>query len=360
MKGRKSTLKNSTYVLVSLSLSLLIIFTAVPYWCLTSIVIPEAGIFVPYSTMQQVFLIVFPTCSLLGALTTLHKRKSIEDIFINIAFPLLILIAVRVLQYFPIGLLILGIVCVLVTLYKIYDYLGRYQALNVKRRRRIIYYKCRRNIVYLLVFTVVPLGIYVSYNDSLDRERFKIIYEFTYKRDERIEKPELEMVSEEQWEQLDAEHRMEQMRKLADYECSKLGVEPVDIYANREATESTMGYYADNEDAIYLNVVYLANCSIQEAAHVMAHEMNHRYNYAIIDSLEVLEDAGFNVKTLDYYQDALKLKEADRNYNRDLKNSYETYRDNELEVRARAYADREVEELAEKFGWSKWENESDI
>lgn len=71
---RKSTIKNSTYVLVSLSLSLLIIFTAVPYWCLSSIVIPEAGIFVPYSTMQQVFLIVFPTCSLLGALTTLRKR----------------------------------------------------------------------------------------------------------------------------------------------------------------------------------------------------------------------------------------------------------------------------------------------
>lgn len=95
-------------------------------------------------------------------------------------------------------------------------------------------------------------------------------------------------------------------------------------------------------------------------SNTMAHEMNHRYNYAIIDSLEVLEEAGFNIKTLDYYQDALILKEADRNYGRDQRNSYEAYRENELEVRARAYADREVEELTEKFGWSRWENESDI
>lgn len=72
MKKRKITLGG--YFLLSIGVSVLIIHTALPYYCLTSIAFPGWNIYWFYADVQKRMFILFPMMSFLGALSTIKKR----------------------------------------------------------------------------------------------------------------------------------------------------------------------------------------------------------------------------------------------------------------------------------------------
>ena len=93
-------------------------------------------------------------------------------------------------------------------------------------------------------------------------------------------------------------------------------------------------------------IIYLNDCSLEEALRVTSHEIYHRYEHAIIDSLEVLEEAGIQYEELEYYEEAKEIKSASDNYYLDSL-SYSSYSQNLLEVKAEEHAKNEVKFLRE-------------
>jgi hypothetical protein len=69
----------------------------------------------------------------------------------------------------------------------------------------------------------------------------------------------------------------------------------------------------------------------------------------VVESLDYLESANMNYEALEYFQDAIVLRDAYNNYYIDHL-SEETYRQNELEVRADKYAETETELLKKELG----------
>ena len=60
---------------------------------------------------------------------------------------------------------------------------------------------------------------------------------------------------------------------VVDYECNKLHVGSIDVFAIKEITDGRLCYYDSNAEAVYINVAYLNNsCSLPEAVHIIAYE----------------------------------------------------------------------------------------
>ena len=97
MKKRKITLGG--YFLLSIGVSALIIHTALPYYCLTSIAFLGWNIYWSYAYVQKRMFILFPMMSFLGALSTIKKRVNFEDVFLNVSAPVILLLFLKVLQY---------------------------------------------------------------------------------------------------------------------------------------------------------------------------------------------------------------------------------------------------------------------
>ena len=351
MKKRKITLGG--YFLLSIGVSVLIIHTALPYYCLTSIAFPGWNIYWSYADVQKRMFILFPMMSFLGALSTIKKRVNFEDVFLNVSAPVIWLLFLKVLQYHAVlaigTMLFAGIIFGYV--WSRFSFRNK-KVLNRSKKVRLIYYGCRRRIIYVLLVTFTPMVIWVNYQESEQSEKYLVAFKsLQSERASEQQNIELNIANEEQWKQLNAEERFLEMTKLVDYECNKLHVGSIDVFAIKEITDGRLGYYDSNAEAVYINVAYLNNsCSLPEAVHIIAHECYHRYTDKVIESLTYLEEAGMNYEALEYYHDAVVLKEAASTYYLDSL-EYDTYNENELERQAEQYADTEVELLKEKFEW---------
>lgn len=345
MRYRK-ILSKSSYLLLSVAAALLLIFTALPYYCLTSIAFPGWNIYWGYEEIQRNMMILFPTLSFIGAVTTLKKKNSVEDLFLNISAPLVVLIFLKVLQYHVVYSINALLIACVFAIYKVIDFVySEHFPKNILKRIRMIYYICRKRIIYFLLFSLAPMAVYVNYQESIDSGR--IIFEATVEENDENDNLEtLDLVSAKQWNMLVAENRLQEIKEFADYECNKLGINPVEVFGIKEITDGTLAYYSHAEEAVYFNIIYLNDCSLEEALRVTSHEIYHRYEHAIIDSLEVLEEAGIQYEELEYYKEAKEIKNASDNYYLDSL-SYNTYSQNLLEIKAEEYAKEEVNYLKE-------------
>jgi hypothetical protein len=197
------------------------------------------------------------------------------------------------------------------------------------------------------------MSIWVNYQESKQSDKYLVVFQsLKYEQASEGEDTnlDLDIVNEEQWEQLNAEEKFAEVSKLVDYECAKLNVGSMDAFAIKENTDGRLAYYDTEAEAVYFNIAYLNNsCSLSEAIHLVAHECYHRYTGKVVESLNYLESADMNYEALEYFQDAIALRDASNNYYVDNL-SYETYTENELEVRAEKYADTETETLKKELG----------
>lgn len=343
---RKRILSKGTYILMSLGTSFLICFTALPYYCMTSISFPGWNIYWSYDDVQRSMMLLFVIASFVGAITTLKKRNTMEDIFLNIGFPLVVLLTLKCLQYHVMYTISVLTFAIVLSVCKVIDFVySEYFPENIFKRIRIIYYICRKRIVYLLIFTLAPMAVYVNYEENSTNAR--IFFETTSEEEDiSYEKPDL--VSVKQFENLIVEDKLQMMREFADYECNKLGVPPVrGLFGIKEITDGTLAYYSHVEEAVYFNIIYLDQCSLEEAIHITSHEIFHRYEHVLIDTLQVLEEAGVEYERLEYYKEAQELEAASDNYYMDSL-SMDSYHKNELEVKAEEYANKEVQRLKDE------------
>lgn len=352
---KKRVITKWSYLGLSVGIATLIIFTALPYYLLTSISFPGWNIYWSYEYVQQRMLRLFPGMALLGAVTTLRKKKyTLEDIFLNVAAPLIVLLTLKVAQYhlmFVVVLLSITAVAVITKCTMIWlD--DRFEKMKVWKKIRICYYRSRR-FLYILLIVLAPMAVFTAFHESRDRSEYLTLFSSSVEVDAEEEQADLvwNIVDEEAWDDLTTEARFNEIQKLTGYFLQDLGVPGVNIYAVKELTDETLAYYNEADESIRVNAIYLSKCSLRDAAFLLAHECEHRQQYQIIKGVEMLKEAGINYEEFKCFSEAVDLYKAFTNYGADSL-SYDTYSKNLLEIRSNEYADEMVKRLQE-YGYLK-------
>lgn len=349
----KRGLKKISYISISVAVAVIFIYSALPYYCITSLKFPGWNIYWDYGTVQRNMGITFIGLSGFGALSTLKKKNTVEDVVINIGLPLAVLLFLKVFQYHIfIACAILGF-AILCTVFKVIDYAySDACSRNTGRKRRGMYYIIRRRMTYILLFALTPMALYVGYRESSDVQ-YRVDHKSIIAENEIAEDRNItfNLVSESAWDSLTVESRFSQLENYIAYLCQELNVGGVTIYTVKELTDGTLAYYTHEENAIYLNVVHLSKCSMREALHICAHEMHHKYANELIEILDILEESEISTE-LEYWDEILALKEAKENYYTDSL-TMEGYTSNLLEVRAEQFAHEQIEKLEELNYFSK-------
>lgn len=349
---KQSTLSNESYIFLTVGSAIVLMLTTIPAdFILGELHIPVIDKIIYYEDVMGLYIKSFPILSLLGAWTTIRKKKTLEDVFINLAWPLVIWLLFRFIGKY----LFLCLVLLAFTLF----FMGRKIAgimsakrLSESKKVRFAYYECRKT-VYLMLFVLGMLGVHENYRNEKLRNELEIFYQGCEEALEQDEEgTELELVSEEEWEILGMEDRTDQMTVLANYYFKELGMKEIPVYV-AALEKGMLGLYSTNrETAVYISDDFLKDCNIADASECLLHEIHHYYQDAVIQTLLTLKEENADFMNLQYYKDALGLAVAQGNYSEDY-TSWETYQNNELEVQSRTYAAEQVEVLRAKFGWEK-------
>ncbi len=342
--------KKSAYIALSVGIAALIIFTALPYYLMSSICFPEWSIYWNYEVVQKNMMLLFPGLAFLGAVTTLKKRNTVEDVFLNVAFPMVLLLIAKVAQYhmaFTLGAMAGAAVYTIVEIAGS-SWNGRRGKGDKFKKIRRRYYVSRRCMIYILFFAMTPMTVWVGFHENRDASKYLTYYSLWADSDEGADSEEdqqkLDIVDAKTWDNLSVESRFSEISKLTTYFMQDLGVSGVNIYAVKELTDGTLAYYSDEDQSISFNIIYLADCTLEEAAHTTAHECYHHYEHQVIQTLEILEEAGLNCENMALFEEAVALREANEHYYQDSL-SYESYSANLLEKGSEEYAGKMVERL---------------
>lgn len=336
-------MKRWLYISLNICAALLI-WHLLPEWFLSSILISKWGLLITKGTMQKLSLLLFLFCAIGGALIVPRKQMTIWKLAGNVLFPVLLLMTLRIAQYMPVQTLILLALVAVNMFLDTLDFRGEKR----KARKKRLFMKWRTTMITSLLQWMVPISIIFVWQGGFQQEQeMQVLFRAN---EEKSLNELISLTGEVEWETFTLEERLPYAQAMADYECEKLGITAVNVYAVQYSDDKISGSYLHEFEAVFLNDQYLEVCGWKELVRVVAHEIYHRYEHVLIDSLELLEKKGFEYETLSYYQDAIILKEAKENYAEDL-DSYETYIQNELEVQANVYADAEVGALSAIYGW---------
>jgi len=345
---KRRILTKSTYIGFSVGIASLIIFTALPYYLETSIAFPGWGIYLSYADVHEKMMWLFPGMAFILALTTLKKKNTWEDIFLNVSAPIIVLLVLRNAQYHSWPVIAILSLSVTLALFKVIDiwYGDKYERVSLRKKARICYYYGRRRLGILLMVLLTPLTVWTVHNEYYNEGEYLRVFSsdtFALNRKE-TESDKWTAISEDEWDNLAANSRFEEFTKMVSYFLSDLGCSPLKVYACKELTDGTLAYYSDDDEAISVNIIYMDTCSYREAVHVAAHECRHCMQHQGIKAVEILEEAGVDCRNLEYFSDVYALKEAYDNYALDSMR-FESYANNLMEQDSEKYALEQEEKM---------------
>lgn len=348
-------MKNLKYLILSVLAAMILMFTILPYYCISSITIPGTDIYFSYDEVYRFFCVFFPICAFLGAVTTLRKKKTPEDVLINVTFPLLVLLYLRVYKEFLIICILLLFMVIAFILWNIYDAMTINRRWDSGKKWRYAYYHIRKDVTMVLFAVTIPLALAITIKENTINFRIHTFFRnYTATTSEELlpAKIHYQLSDEDTWKKMDSlEEKVWQLQCVADDCLGELGVTSVPVKAVTTLEPTVQGSYSEIDKMIYINKEFLEKATLQKTIHVIAHECHHRYQHAIIQSLMILEDADFPYEKLGYYQEAMALLKGAKEYKEDQENYFD-YLKNEMEVQAEAYARSKLEAFAEKYGWN--------
>ena len=339
------------YIVFSVGLASVLIFTAQPCYLLSTLSYGNWGIFWSYADVQRMMFFLFPGLALFFALSTIKKKNTILDVFLNVAAPLVLLLSLKIAQYH------FNLVVVIVMVVLFYAGSGcinlwfddNTMGLENRKKCRLCYYKARKRIVLPLIIILCPLAVWCSWNEVYDKDKYLTYYSTFAESENELPEEEnrWEVVSEETWNDLSVESRFEEVKKMTTYFLQDLGVDGINVYGVKELTDNRLGYYSEHSESMGINITYIANATLTDVIRVVAHECSHRQQQVIIKGIKALEDMGIDCERIECFSVGAALKEAGDNYSRDSLD-FDGYKENLLEKESEKYAKKMIERLKEK------------
>lgn len=200
------------------------------------------------------------------------------------------------------------------------------------------------------IILIIPsvIGIYDEYyKDSLSAEDWTAFVKwFNEEQEAESEEKDTESIPTvlegiDKWDNKGKEEKERIIRAVALLEKEHFGIpDNIAIVITTEKLEDGLyGYYEHRTKTISVNFEYLNESNLDDVLKTILHEIHHAYVYYIVSTIDFSDD---NVKTNLYYQKAREWKENTRNYI-SSEQGYEKYKNQPIEVDARAYAEERVE-----------------
>lgn len=343
-------MNNRMYLFFSVAASVLL--SEVILSCSADTVIASGmGMFLPEKEQHLIIPVLMVSSTLVVGLTSMKKRKTWLDVAINVLAPWLIVLYGYVFKYksqFVLWMMAVVAVCIFCFAVEI----NRKMAyLPLRRRLRRLYYRSRRFLVFFSMITILPAGVYLGYQQQTEQARMLYFVEdFEAEKEYKMNVSELYIPDKEPWRTFSVAEKLEYMEYIAGICFQELGVQAVPFCMSDEMENRNLACFNYEENLIYVNRNFLKNdslCSLENVIYVTAHECYHVAQCQIIKSLMILEEAEFDYRGMEYYEDAVRLAEALHSYRED-RTSYETYKLNEMEVQATAYGKEKVAILTGK------------
>lgn len=359
-RKNKKILSKGTYVILSVSLSLMLIWTGWPYFLLTSFSFSPFGIYWSYGQTQLFMLILFGITSFLLAITTLKKKVGLEDLFINVGTPLMLFLALKCAQYYAITVVIIFAAPILFAVMDVKEFNATREFGDKRKKLRMNYYVVRRSMFYPLFILFTVVGVVVNYHESMNPDDYKVLYQSVEgEAEEELSGEEivLNLPAEQEWIDMTVERKGEVLDEFIEYMSIQLGISKPLVKVEKELTnDNQVAYYSEFEDCINFSARYIHDFELNQAIRVCSHEIYHKKEFELIKAIDILENQGMNVEKMECFEYPMKLREAKIRYAADKNESHESYLNNYLEVEANRFAEETMEELLEKGYVSKIED----
>ena len=346
-KNKQRKLHKFIYILLSVGLAELLILTS-PFWLLTNVKI-FGNVYILREDLQKWMMVIFPVLALIGALSTL-RRRTFENVFINAAMGMCVLLLIRSFErYMIVSAIILffeGFVLVhAATAWLI----GTDPSLWRKYANRFLIFS-RRVFVYTTLILMTGLHVLTyqkDYSEERQPEKTDIVPQ------ETAVSPLKELIVEEsEWDRLSVAEREKIVTKATAAALEECGVREHDLTIKYLFAQSNSTLGAFNEDcSIEYNEAWLSAASQEEVYDVILHECFHYYQSEGVEIYRKLREEGYPVDEMEDFSRLRLFAEATDSYESDYF-SYDSYFDNALERTAREYAEKRVSEL---FGNSRQE-----
>ena len=348
--NKKRLVGKMTYIGFSTGLAALFIFTALPGYLITTLSYGRWGMFYTYADVQKMMFFLFPVVAFISALSTIKKKNTILDIFINITIPLIVVLVMKIAQshLFLVVSIVVGILLFAVNCCIDLWFDEKLEGMENKKKYRFCYYRARKFITLSLLILLCPVAIWCSWNEVYESDDYLTYYSSFAESDKELsEENKWDIVDEQTWNNLSVESRFKEVEKMVTYFLQDLGVDGITVYAVKELSDNRLGSYSDYNESMSINITYMANASLTEVIKVVAHECSHRQQHVIIKGIETLQDMGIKCENIECFSEAMALKEAEENYGRDSLD-YDSYKENLLEKTSNQYAEQMVAMLQSK------------
>ena len=140
----------------------------------------------------------------------------------------------------------------------------------------------------------------------------------------------------EKWNDLTIDERICAVQKLTDFESLILGIPSVPVTA-QVLNINELGSYDSDNGEMKINTKYLCDASVEEVINTICHETFHSFQDYIVDSTDWTSPVAGTY----YYEQARLWNENQKNYKNMYLYGFDEYQNQELEVAAREYAEKE-------------------
>lgn len=336
------TINKTYYILLTFALSVFLAFTSLPYFTFTSIVYPSLDIYMNYSEVQKIMLWFFPITALIMAITTLNKRKTMEDVFINAGVPMGLLLYMRVSQFFPKVAIVLIVIALITFRIKAYPMYKKWSFLDKGFAFDHAYYEFRRWVVVLFLIVLSPMVVFANQQQIERQESIQLITDDLFK-DELIIS-EFVLYPDTTIENMEEVEILNYLYDFIMHQSRTLGVDSPSLNLVQNTANDQLASYSPEEDEITVDICFVHNKPIKEVLFAISHEVYHKAQYLTLEFMAELEENKINFEGLLYTEELSQLKEAFLQYNINLSN-YEDYNKNKLEVDANKFAEEQISKL---------------
>ena len=203
-------------------------------------------------------------------------------------------------------------------------------------------------VICLILIIPSVIGIYDEYyKDSLSAEEWAAFVEwFNEGKETESEPKEIKSIPSvlegiDKWDKQSKKDKERIVRAVALLEKEHFGIpDDIEIVITTEKLEDGLyGYYDHRSKVISVNFEHLNESELKDVLKTILHEMHHAYVYYTVSTIDFSDS---DVKNNLYYQKAWEWKRNTENYISSSQ-GYEKYKNQPIEVDARAYAEERVE-----------------
>lgn len=210
----------------------------------------------------------------------------------------------------------------------------------LKRKAHMAVFACSRNFAVAMFMIMIPISLRLTFADNIASASFEVADAYGEEYNFSNNAEMISKIRQEVWETLSFQEKVDVAQAIAYCEGNYLGIPQKMVVVATDMEEHILGGYEDYSYRIMIDAEHLQHSKAEDVLNTILHEAYHCYQERCVEIYEKLEPEERNLML--FYRTAYYADEFG-NYidgNKDI----EGYRNQAVEIDARAYAEENVKE----------------